>query len=90
MNHEWENETSRITPIADQMVKALWLEYGTSQNGMAFRWTELGLIKVKQLSDIYTELEPVILEVIPDSNCLAVFWALILRAAVEHGYRDSL
>ena len=84
MDTEQENNLHRIVPIADQMVKALWLKaYATSETETAWQWSELGLAKIKQLSDIYTELGPAV----QDSGA---FWALVLRAAVVKGFRDSI
>ena len=86
LNPEWQFQVNQIRSIADQMVKARWLKaYVVSNQGVAYQWTKYGLTKIKQLSDMWDELTPKAF----DPEYGSMFWATILRAAVEHGIRKS-
>jgi hypothetical protein len=83
---EWEFELNRIRPVADNLVRARWLRsYAVTPKGIVFGWTKLGLKKVRQLSEMWTELTPATF----DPNYSSAFWAIILRTATENGMRKS-
>jgi len=84
---EWEFHLNQIRPVADQMVKAKWLKsYMVSKRGVNYQWTKLGLTKIRQLSEMWNELTPKAF----DPQHANMFWAIILRAAVIHGIRESI
>jgi hypothetical protein len=83
---EWDYDLLKFRPIADNMVKARWLqEYVISRHGIKYHWTKLGLVKIKQLSDIWNELGVQTF----DPQHADVFWTIVLRAAIEHKIRKS-
>jgi hypothetical protein len=86
-NPEWEWNISHIRPIADKMIVAGWMKgYIVSKDGMTYSWTQKGIAKIKQLSDMWNELSAATF----DPQYSNFFWLIVLRAAVENGIRKSI
>lgn len=83
-NDEYYKKTSLVL---DDLVRAKWLKsYISTPKEMTYEWTELGIERIKQLSDINDEIgNHLFLE-----ETAGMLWATILRAAVVYGFRDSL
>ncbi len=70
------------------MVQAGWLRSyieNESSGTMTFDWSEYGLTKIKQLSDIWSELGADTF----NPEYASAFWQIILRAAIVKGFRNS-